>query len=141
MKSYTVIWGLLSITIYKDPHETTRIRWLMAQLVFQVIFALRMAAGPGAGIPPPEVVGAALHQAKVGSRSSRVAEFGLLMFQFLGGLKRYERPSGGFELCTRKKMKLFQVVDASIFLLGATTGFCLQERKGCFFWTPKTRFI
>ena len=24
-----------------------------------------MAAGPGAGIPPPEVVGAALHQAKV----------------------------------------------------------------------------
>lgn len=31
----------------------------------QVIFALRMAAGPGAGTPPPEVVGAALHQAKV----------------------------------------------------------------------------
>lgn len=31
----------------------------------EVIFALRMAAGPGAGIPPPEVVGAALHQAKV----------------------------------------------------------------------------
>ena len=49
----------------------------------QVIFALRMAAGPGAGIPPPEVVGAALHQAKVGSRSSRVAEFGWWILQFL----------------------------------------------------------
>ncbi|CAJ1351048.1 unnamed protein product [Effrenium voratum] len=31
----------------------------------EVIFALRMAAGPGAGTPPPEVVGAALRQAKV----------------------------------------------------------------------------
>lgn len=32
----------------------------------EVIFALRVAAGPGAGVPPPEVVGAALHQAKAG---------------------------------------------------------------------------
>ena len=97
-----------------------------------------MAAGPGAGIPPPEVVGAALHQAKVGSRSSRVAEFGLLMFQFLGGLKRYERPSGGFELCTRKKMKLFQVVDASIFLGVQLPVFSSRKKGVVFFWTPKT---
>lgn len=36
----------------------------------EVIFALRMAAGPGAGTPPPEVVGAALHQAKVSPLSA-----------------------------------------------------------------------
>ena len=42
--------------------------FLWSEVHFQVIFALKMAAGPGAGIPPPDVVGAALHQAKARSK-------------------------------------------------------------------------
>ena len=42
----------------------------------EVIFALRVAAGPGAGVPPPEVVGAALHQAKAGASTRLKAVVG-----------------------------------------------------------------
>ena len=64
------------VSVYHDTPFAYSAYSFHVPWICQVIFALRMAAGPGAGTPPPEVVGAALHQAKAtpwaGRRSKRL---------------------------------------------------------------------